>query len=482
MIEEKWLSDVIFTTVQSKADISRVKKATTGDFQAKDLSKAINTQQTNEITVRAWLSCAKTRKSTLVFCVDLAHLSALTGEFRQHGIDARAITGETAKMKRSERLDAFRNGEYPVLLNCGVFTEGTDIPNIDCVLLARPTRSRNLLVQMIGRGMRLHPGKANCHVIDMVASLEAGVVSTPTLFGLDPGELVKEANVDDMKQLKERHRIQDAPDQLGSAKATSEVPRTVSFTHYDSVWDLIDDTSCERYIRSLSQLSWVQIGHDRYVLSVQGGDHITIERHPRKDHFFHVVYTEKLKTSLDEGGMRPRAPYKRPREIAQGASFADVVRSADTFALKKFPRQFITHTMPWRRQPATDGQLSFLNNFRDMDDKLTDEMVTKGKAGDMITKLKFGARGRFKDIESTKRNIAWKASKKAHLQILRDREKVKVGPLHQHGSTFTQPETTVAFSSWSKDSDGSLHPDRPKEIDTREDFPEEFDSPEEFDF
>ena len=470
MIGEKWLSDVIFTTVQSKADISRVKKAATGDFQTGDLSRAVNTQQTNEITVRAWLSCAKNRKSTLVFCVDLAHLSALTDEFRQQGIDARAITGETAKTKRSERLDAFRNGEYPVLLNCGVFTEGTDIPNIDCVLLARPTRSRNLLVQMIGRGMRLHPGKGNCHIIDMVASLEAGVVSTPTLFGLDPGELVKEANVEDMKQLKERHRIQDAPGQISSAKASSQVPQTVSFTHYDSVWDLIDDTSWERYIRSLSQLSWVQIGQDRYVLSVQSGDHLTIERHPRKAHFFHVVYTEKIRVSLAEGGMRPLAPYRRPREIAQGASLADVVRSADTFALKNFPRQLITHAMPWRRQPATDGQLSFLNNFRDMDDKLTAAVITKGKAGDMITKLKFGARGRFKDIESTKRNTERKMSKKAHLQKLKEREKVEVGPLNRYGSTFTQLESAGAFNHWSRESESSLDSDRTEEFDDFDDL------------
>ena len=429
MIGEKWLSDVIFTTVQSKADISRVKKAATGDFQTRDLSKAMNTQQTNEITVRAWLSCADNRKSTLVFCVDIAHLSGLTNEFRKYGIDARSITGETAKIKRGEELDAFRNGEYPVLLNCGVFTEGTDIPNIDCVLLARPTRSRNLLVQMIGRGMRLHSGKANCHIIDMVASLEAGIVSTPTLFGLDPGELVKEANLDDLRLLKERQTDQNAPSGTGSVKSTAESSELVSFTHYDSVWDLIDDTSGERHIRSMSQLSWVQTSKDRYVLSAQTGDYLTIDRHPQKAEFFHVVYTEKLGIKLDEEEKKPRAPYKRPREIAQGASFSDVVRSADTFAGSKYPRHFITHTVPWRRQPATDGQLLFLNNFRAMDDKLTGDTITKGKAGDMITKIKFGARGRYKDIVSSEKSVQRKMSKSAHLERLKEREKVRVGPL-----------------------------------------------------
>lgn len=429
MIGEKWLSDVIFTTVQSKADVSRVKKAATGDFQTKDLSKAVNTQQTNDITVRAWLSCANNRKSTLVFCVDIAHLSGLTEEFRKHGIDARSITGDTAKVKRSERLDAFRNGEYPVLLNCGVFTEGTDIPNIDCVLLARPTRSRNLLVQMIGRGMRQHSGKANCHIVDMVASLEAGIVSTPTLFGLDPGELIKEANLEDLRRLKERQTDQSAFSGIGSVKSTTESPGTVSFTHYDSVWDLIDDTSGERHIRSMSQLSWVQTSKDRYVLAPQSGDYLTTERHPQKAELFRVIYTERLRMIPDEEGKKPRAPYKRPREIAQGASFADVVRSADTFALSRYPRHLITHKMPWRQQPATDGQLSFLNNFRDTDEKLAGDMITKGKAGDMITKIKFGARGRFKDVVSSEKIIQRKMNRSAHLERLKEREKVRVGPL-----------------------------------------------------
>ena len=88
-----------------------------------------------------------------------------------------------------------------MLVNCGIFTEGTDIPNIDCILLARPTRSRNLMVQMIGRGMRLSPGKKDCHVIDMVGSVKTqGVVTTPTLFGLDPTEVVSEETADGLRQ------------------------------------------------------------------------------------------------------------------------------------------------------------------------------------------------------------------------------------------------------------------------------------------
>ena len=126
MIEDKWLADVRFTTVQSGADLSRVRTAR-GDFQTAALSKAVNNPQTNDVTVRSWLAVAGQRRSTLVFCVDLAHVSALTATFRSKGIDARFVTGDTNTKLRAERLASFKSGEYPVLLNCGIFTEGTDI-------------------------------------------------------------------------------------------------------------------------------------------------------------------------------------------------------------------------------------------------------------------------------------------------------------------------------------------------------------------
>lgn len=74
-------------------------------------------------------------------------------------------------------------------------TEGTDIPRVDCILMARPTRSAVLFQQMFGRGMRLHPDKQDCLVIDFVDNFERtgkeGLVTFPTLMGLDYRHMVK---------------------------------------------------------------------------------------------------------------------------------------------------------------------------------------------------------------------------------------------------------------------------------------------------
>ena len=429
MIGEKWLSNVIFTTVKSNADISKVRKGVNGDFQPGELSKAINTDEINEITVRAWLARAGNRKSTIVFCVDLAHVSSLTDTFRKHGIDARFVTGDTPKKIRSERLDDFRAGEFPVILNCGVFTEGTDIPNIDCVLLARPTRSRNLLVQMIGRGMRLHPEKENCHVIDMVASLETGIVTTPTLFGLDPSELVREADMEQLKGLRERKDLEARREDR-----TPEVSRVrnVTFVDYDSVYDLIDDTSGERHIRGISPLAWVQVDKDRYIISTQGGDYLTLEKAPAPAQLYSVFHTAKISVAQDLSSAESRkgkSPYMRPREVATAETFADAVHAADTYACETFNWRFLGKEQGWRKAPATEGQLVLLNKLRGTKEQLTPEMITKGKAGDMITKLKHGAKGRFDKLEAAKRKQGRVLEKLSQEADLRERELVRVGPL-----------------------------------------------------
>ncbi|KFY05141.1 hypothetical protein O988_00230 [Pseudogymnoascus sp. VKM F-3808] len=422
MIGEKWLSDVIFTTVESKADISKVKKGATGDFQTGELSRAVNTDQSNEITVRTWLAKAQERKSTLVFCVDLAHIAGLTKAFRDRGVDARFVTGDTPKTERSATLDAFRAGEFPVLVNCGVFTEGTDVPNIDCVLLARPTKSRNLLVQMIGRGMRLFPGKDNCHIIDMVASLETGIISTPTLFGLDPSELVAEATVDDMKEIKEARVNQAAidPEFQTSAPGTSH-PIKVTFTDYDSVFDLIEDSSGERHIRAISRYAWVEVSDRKYILTTPSGKYLKIEYNTEeKDAEPAFVVSEIVPYT----GPLKKQPYKPPREVARHSGFEDAVHAADTFASLRYPKPFIVKTQRWREKPATEGQLMFLNRFRLQNDPLTPDSINKGKAGDMITKVKHGARGRFAKVEATKRKLGRQALKLEQEEALRKRENV----------------------------------------------------------
>ena len=429
MIEENWLSDVVFTTVEIKADLNKVSTAANGDFKTAALSRVINTEQTNDLLVKAWAAKAKARRSTLVFCVDLSHVTNLTAKFRQYGIAAEFVTGDTSSKLRSARVDAFRRGDFPVLLNCGVFTEGTDIPNIDCVLLARPTKSRNLLVQMIGRGMRLHAGKENCHVIDMVSALSTGVVSTPTLFGLDPSEVVDKASTKDMMALKERKEVEkqreeEATDIVETAKPLSQTPPgSITFTDYDSVHDLIADTSSDFVIRRISEFAWVAVGEGRFILSTNGGHYLAIEPTGKEGESFHVKHYRKLPP-----GTSSKSPYATPKVIAEGDSFEHIVHAADTFAAEAFEYVWIFKNQSWRRSRASQTQIDFLNKFRPEEDHLRPQDLTKGKAGDMITRIKHGTRGKYQKARAKQKSDV-KTRERAETLQQRLQGRVRVGPL-----------------------------------------------------
>lgn len=425
MINENWLANAIFTTVQSKANLSRVRKDKFGDFAVGQLSKAVNTLQTNEITVRAWLANAAERKSTLVFCVDIGHTKQLTDTFRQSGIDARYITGTTPKATRDEQLDKFRNREFPVLLNCGLFTEGTDIPNIDCVLLARPTRSRNLLIQMIGRGLRLYPGKKDCHIIDMVATLDTGVISTPTLFGLHPDEVVEKATTEDMKVKKtSADEVNKESGGLLSSGTEPDMPNDVklTFTKYDTIYDLIHDMKSEKHIRSISHNAWVRVGDNRYLLS-GGTGWLSLEQQDSGDeqspqYTVHQVMTFK---SADE-----TKKYTRPRLVASSEEFESAVRAADTFAASHFDNHYISTRQQWRSYAASQSQIRFLNasNIREGNIRHTD--LTRGQAADLITKLRFGSKRRF---AAKRKQRAKQDEKIRNIEELHRRGEVRVGPV-----------------------------------------------------
>lgn len=109
-------------------------------------------------------------KSTIVFCPSVStamRLNSLTT-----GISSAFVSGETSKKEREEILTKFKSGAIRVVFNCEVLTTGFDHPALDCIVLARPTKSLNLFNQMIGRGTRLAEGKEKCTVFDITGTVK----------------------------------------------------------------------------------------------------------------------------------------------------------------------------------------------------------------------------------------------------------------------------------------------------------------------
>jgi DNA repair protein RadD len=108
----------------------------------------------------------KTRRSWLAFCAGIEHAEHVRDAFRAAGVSAEMVTGKTPKKEREDILARYKAGEVKALTNVSVLTTGFDAPATDLVALLRPTMSPGLLVQMVGRGTRLSPGKEDCLVMD----------------------------------------------------------------------------------------------------------------------------------------------------------------------------------------------------------------------------------------------------------------------------------------------------------------------------
>ncbi len=101
-----------------------------------------------------------------MYAVDVAHCNLLTEAFRAEGFRAESVDGKTLANERHAIMQRVRSGRTQILVNVEIATEGVDVPEFEAVLMVRPTLSRCLYLQMIGRGLRASPGKTDCLVLD----------------------------------------------------------------------------------------------------------------------------------------------------------------------------------------------------------------------------------------------------------------------------------------------------------------------------
>lgn len=149
----------------SKSPDLRGVKVIAGDYNVGALAARTNTPELNADIVATWLKRAAGRR-TVVFAVDVAHSGSITAAFRQAGIAAEHIDGSTPRDERDAILARLASGETLIVSNCMVLTEGWDLPALECAIIARPTASLNLHLQMIGRVMRAADGKDGAVVLD----------------------------------------------------------------------------------------------------------------------------------------------------------------------------------------------------------------------------------------------------------------------------------------------------------------------------
>ena len=107
-------------------------------------------------------------RPTIAYAVSVDHAHNLTAVFNDAGIPAAVILGDSKREERDKAIGGFRDGTIKVLVNVIVATEGFDLPDASCIVIARPTMSLALYLQMVGRGLR--PKDSNCLILDLAAN------------------------------------------------------------------------------------------------------------------------------------------------------------------------------------------------------------------------------------------------------------------------------------------------------------------------
>lgn len=147
----------------SHPDLSNVRTAK-GDYHEGDLSKVMGESVLIADIVQTWLKLADW-KPTLVFAVDRLHAAKLQSEFNAAGVPMGYCDAFVDRIERRVLFDRMAKGELAGIVNVGTLTTGVDA-DVRCIVLARPTKSEILHVQIIGRGLRTAPGKTECLVLD----------------------------------------------------------------------------------------------------------------------------------------------------------------------------------------------------------------------------------------------------------------------------------------------------------------------------
>lgn len=186
LIDQGFLTPIRGVTIESTISLRNVKtvKGLNGetDYDERTLRLTVDCPVRNKLIIDAYLKYGEGRK-VVFFTVNIGHAKNLEALLISAGVKAATVSGAQPREERKKILKDYKEGRIWALLNCALLIEGFDDPTLECVVVARPTKSPILYPQMVGRGVRLNPKDPNktCLVIDIV---DRDALETQTLSGL----------------------------------------------------------------------------------------------------------------------------------------------------------------------------------------------------------------------------------------------------------------------------------------------------------
>jgi superfamily II DNA or RNA helicase len=317
----EWLADVRGKEIKlSGVNLDGLKIGTTAygrDFQAGALGQILQASNAAELIVKAWRTHAPGR-FTIAYAPTLEFAGKLALEFTTFGIGAEVMDGATPDADRDAMLERFVSGDTKVIVNCGVLIEGFDCPRTDCILIARPTKSKTLYTQMIGRATRQHPEKQDALVLSFTgASSRHTLISLGSLCGLQGSESIRESVV--------RRKVEREHAELAEAARAEIIARDVD-------------------VMRKSQIRWTAEptgGLFTVGLGSTGGSIDLVERDSQWCAVFSAPKTEDYRETF----------------LVSGVDLDEAMRLAETEIRRRGAARFADTSAEWLDTPASAKQL-----------------------------------------------------------------------------------------------------------------------------
>lgn len=339
-VESGYLVDVEMVQRPLKVDLDQV-GSRGGDFKEGELDTALLEAGIVGDVCSAVNELARDHK-TIIFTVSIRQAQQIAERLKLEGHRADYVSGETPVQRRRQKLAALASGKITHMVNCMVLTEGFDEPSVDCIIMARPTQSKSLYIQCVGRGLRIAPNKDRCTIVDMVGmSTRHTLIQAPVIFGI-------EGTVDDTR---ERDRVVDPEEHLRSMHRQS-----LLLSQVQGIAPI-----------ARSKLKWVPAKNGTLTLNCGEGGTVLLRNIGKDDWLVEVVgragSAGREALTMDPVGL----------ELAQGIAEDYVRRAQAVYLTNKSAR--------WRGAPATQAQKEALTKWK----IAFHNDITKGEASDLMT-------------------------------------------------------------------------------------------------
>lgn len=316
-----------------------------GDYAEGELGRALTAANAPRHIYRAWKEHASGRL-TLVFMPLVENAVEVAAEFSANGIRSAWVSGAEPIEDRRRKLRDFAEGRIQVLANCQVATEGYDNPAISCVVMGRPTKSRSLYVQMIGRGTRPYPGKEDLLVLDVSGASEGKDLCTvPSLFGMTKRQMGSRGAA-------EAVGVNEAARETEIARQ-AKVPEVALVSR---------DIELFKQVQKQGRVSWSKLRGGSFAVGA-GKSSVVLERRGEDAYSVSVLSFDQPPVVLMENV---------PLALAQGVAEDHIRRNVSAALTDKNAR--------WRRSAPSKKQVEALGKWR----IAVPENATAGDASDLL--------------------------------------------------------------------------------------------------